>query len=429
MNKRKYLNFKKEANKNIIFTAPVILFLATFSLFPSRLTPKITIFQIPISLKDFSIIAMGLPYSFIAFIKNRLYTDKNIWHKHLPLFITITFLYMAFSISWAGIDHNNSKAMIFVIILSLFTFIFAYSIICQLDTLNVKKFLWQITILLVIVSAVYTVESFFNIGLRSIEGKMIYDFGIQRVRGPLFGSSYGFFILLPAIGFTLNKATIEKWNMRIVIILITLLITLLGIGSRMGFLLLISYLIIITMKYLFKRNKTISIFIIIILLLISWLTITYKANVERFFKIHDLYRANTYEAALKIYAKADITRKIIGKGYGSIWSWYLPDVTVQSEEERQKTKIIKDIYGNYLYHPHSLLLPLWIEVGIIGMLFILILFIISYKTHLRLKKLGYELFSLSMLIGSLGFFTDLFLLKNWGASFIYWLFFLSMMKI
>src|ERR1035438_10570138 len=75
---------------------------------------------------------------------------------------------------------------------------------------QVREFLWRLAAALSAVSLLYTAQSLLGLGLRSAAAVTLNDFGMERVRGPLFESSTGYFLLIPALAFVLQETLARR---------------------------------------------------------------------------------------------------------------------------------------------------------------------------------------------------------------------------
>src|SRR6202012_1995640 len=108
--------------------------------------------------------------------------------------------YARFFLHWLDVAGTNRIAMLWTLVLSMSSAMIGACLVRDADRQQTRRILWCLTIGLAAASAIYFAESFFSLGLRSAEDTQWTDFGIQRVKGPLYGSSTGQFILYPALG-------------------------------------------------------------------------------------------------------------------------------------------------------------------------------------------------------------------------------------
>jgi O-antigen ligase len=296
---------------------------------------------------------------------------------------------------------------------------------------EIEAFLNRLFIFLVAVSFIYTAESVFSLGLRSEAGRNLsVDFGIQRVRGPLFGPSTGYLILLPAIGWGLygffGKSAKRFWT---VMGTAVLLCALLGLGSRAGLILLFVYLLALALLMRDLKRKVLTALMLVGLTAVAATVIYGQADTQRLQSFEDGHRRATHETAWTILAHQPLETWLFGQGYGNVWSWYRRDV-LRGERIATGDNLIATPYGLSLYHSHSTILVAVVEFGLVGLAWLLFLF----HRVVRLPWVGHGdtgwrsfTYALAMSLFGLGF--DLFLFKDPRVNSVWWLFVIAAMRI
>ncbi len=394
------------------------------TLMPSRFTPCITIFTIKIHSTNILLILITIItlIYIIVLYKPKLNRCKS--NVTLIFLFGLLCIYAFLSISWGQLHTFNIPSMLFTIIVSFSACLLAYFIVSLfISNKELYNFIKTLVIFICIIGALYSVESYFPLGLRSADGIEILDFGIQRVKGPLFGSSTGHLILVPALSFAIGEYILPKhkitkhWNL----IGFILVLTIISLGSRAGIVcMLISFsIIILFIKDI--RKKILSIILIIFLLIFSLFWIDQYIDTSRFYQIEDISRLTTHQTSWHILTSS-IPTSIAGHGYGSYWPWYLMDI--EDGGARATGQYINwTNFGAVLYHPHSLLLLLIVELGIAGLSFFVYLWYILVKTFIcAIKFQSFVPYVAGILGTNFALLFDFFIFKNWGLSLIWWIF-------
>jgi hypothetical protein len=215
----------------------------------------------------------------------------------------------------------------------------------------------------------YSAETFLSLGLRSELGQFYntFGFGIDRVHGPLFASSRGQIILLPALAFAFQEFLAGRRRRWMLLQILALTVTLLGLGSRAAILLLAAF---ITAVAILARRRMVSVLALLTISVIGGTLVFYKASADRLQSFQDSRRLQTHLTSWDIVRTRDWSANLAGSGYGSIWPWYMEDALLGDLIARGHDLRQLD-YGTVLFEPHSLPLILVVELGAFGTLFLL----------------------------------------------------------
>lgn len=399
---------------------PFWLSLLFWSLLPATQTSWLEIESIPVSTKDIVLIVITGFYLLPEISYRSITTFHKPWHYHLPIITTILLGYAARSVGWSGMETRDTTAMLYTLILTFSGFLLAYNLIAKRSDKSVRPFLWRLTVYLAVLGLIYSAESFFSLGLRNEISNDATDFGIQRVRGPLFGSSTGYFILIPALAFSIQEI-IQNRVQRLfkLSIVISLMITIISLGSRAGLLILCIFFVLLLFFTKDRKQRFFAVALMIIIATIAIILVFSQANTDRITSLEDTARSSTYLTALEILKDRSVSLNIFGSGYGSYWHWYIPDI----EDEKAVFDFVKTRFGFMLYHPHSTLLLLVVELGVPGLLYVFILFKILFQTLIRNLKGGPEpIFTCGVAASGFSMFFDFFIFKSTQVNVLWWIF-------
>jgi O-antigen ligase len=336
----------------------------------------------------------------------------------------------AMTLIGSPLEIEDKLAMGFALLLTVAAPLQAAGLLCGYTPEQTKDFLNRLVCFLAALCLLYTAESLFDIGLRSEEGRnMGSDFGMQRVRGPLFGPSTGYLLLMPAIGWSLH-AFFAKSSKRFgaVLVACSLIAALLGLGSRAALILLACYIVALAlmMKQLKKKILTAA---LLGLLSIGAAVIIYgQADTQRLQKFEDNHRTATYETSWNILQTEGPLSFLTGRGYASVWNWYRRDA-LRGDWIAVGDNTIFTGYGISLYHSHSTLLEVLVEFGLPGLVWLVSLVVTIARLPGRSPDTGWRAFSWAIVISLFSFGFDLFIFKGVRINAIWWLFVLAAFNI
>ncbi len=403
-----------------------LLMYICWALLPDTQTPRFEIASIPVNSKDIINIAIACLYFLLPAVKNSRATKHNLninWHSYLPLLTVSLLLYAAASVEWSGMNKTDSIAMRYTLLLTGAACLVGYYLIAKRDSRSVHPFIWRLTVLLSVVGLLYTAQSFFSLGLTTPDDFEAEQFGIQRVRGPLFVSTTGFFILLPALAFAIQEF-IKSHSHRLfkASVVFSLVITIIGLGARTGLILLAIFFLLL--MFFMKNNKQakMALVIMIIVTMAAILLFFSKAKTDRLQSLEDTTRSDTYLTSFQIIQHRTQQVNIFGSGYGSYWPWYIPDFE-GARETNQYFDLVWNPYGSLLYHPHSTFLLCIVELGIPGLIYFVCLWTILYRLLLsNLQSAEFSIFNCGIFASGFSMFFDFFIFRSAQVNTLWWIF-------
>lgn len=407
----------------VLWEMPFWFILAFGSLVPATLVPRLEWFGIPMKLSDLLTLASAAFYGAGGAI-HFIFRRNSLRSGGLVAATMLLFAYGAVRLFTGGLEVEDQLAMGFALLLSASAPVQAAGIFSVYEPRQTKEFLNRLVLFVAIVSLIYTAESVLGLGLRSEAGvNFTSDFGIQRVRGPLYGSSTGYLLLLPAIGWSIGSFFVSAAGKSYsAFTTVTLLSAYLGLGSRAGLILLVLFMgsILMLLKQLKRSEGTALLFAG--LCIAAGFLIYVQADTQRLTQFEDTHRRLTHETAANIVSSEPLPAILAGQGYGSIWPWYRRD-TLRAELVAIGDNTVSTGFGPSLYHSHSTLLELAIEFGLPGVCWLAYALYCTGRLLFRLDGgIGWRVFALSLLVSfcALGF--DLFLFKEVRVNSVWWLF-------
>jgi len=425
--------------RSLTWELPFWFSLSVWSLLPSSKTPWFEIGSIPVSSKEMVSIAVTAFYVLqtisSSMVNQRFLSShrpvtrfRKPWHYLLPTFTILMLLYAAISVIWSGMSPRDTTAMLYTLMGTASALLLGYNLIAKRSAESVRSFLWWVTVFLAGIGLLYSAQSFFSLGLRSELGKQLWDatdFGMQRVRGPLFASSNGYFILIPALAFCIQE-TIQNRAGRLfkLAVALSLLITIIGLGSRAG-LIILGLFFLFLIFFLKGRQRFFVILMVTVITIVAAALVFSKARTDRLQSLRDDSRAETHRAAWGIITHRSIIADIFGSGYGSYWNWYLEEGHVKLYDWQVVDRRIWTPFGRMLYHPHSVLLLLAVEMGVVGLLYFFALWAVLARILLRnLRGGSFSIFTSGVVASGFSMFFGLPLFKpsQLQVNALWWIF-------
>lgn len=400
----------------------VVWFLLT-SFSPDRLTPKPTIFDIPVQGPDLTLTFAALLAFAIWMFTGDLSLIRGGWHRNLPWWFSIVLIYAAVSTLWAGMDRYNSRAMLYSLCFGAAGFILPFFVVASFSPERICGLARFVALGLAFVAAVYCAISFFSLGVRSELGHFYSSgFGLERVKGPLFESSTGHMILLPAAAFLLQDWFDRPRHALVNAIgLVALFIALIGLGSRFALIVVALFLVLAAVTSRGARSFLVTA-VAVLAITISVAVVFQYATGERLRSFTDSQRSDTYEASLRVVEDRNLAVNLSGSGYGSIWPWYLRDWDMRDLIATGHMMVATD-YGAMLFHPHSVFLLLSVELGAVGLLFFVKLWsaLVNVVWQAVVRKRN-AFAAIGIACATLGMLADTILFKNAKLSAVWWFF-------
>jgi hypothetical protein len=407
----------------LLWELPFWALLLYGSLVPSTLVSRSEWFGVPMKLSDLLWITCTGFYSAAALV-NLLLRRQARNYGGLLLATMSLFAYGGLRLAAAPIESEDQLAMAFVLILASTAPLQAAGLLSVYNPAQTRAFLNRLVLVVACISLIYTAESVLGLGLRSEANSTVFtDFGMQRVRGPLYGPSTGYFLLLPAIGWAVQSFFSGRSRTSYAVFCtVALLSALLGLGSRAALILLVLYVcsLALFLRRL-KRSEATALFLAAISLAVCFLIYS-QANTERLTKFEDVHRRLTHETSWNVLETESITNLLAGQGYASIWPWYRRDA-LRTESIALGDNLVLTGFGPSLYHPHSTLLELLVEFGLAGLAWLVFLIVrICRLPFIADASSGWHVFSLALVVSLLSFGFDLFIFKEVRVNSIWWLF-------
>ena len=404
--------------------------LTFWSLFPESKTPWFEFASIPLDGKDVLLILFSLYNLFLLALNSHPVNNRHQnWHFYLPIATLIMLLYATVSMVGIEIETIDAYAMIYTLVLVGASSFLGYTLIARMSPQTVRQFLWKLTIFIAAIGILYTVFTFFSIGIggvRSEANSVASEAGVGRVSGPLIASANGYFILLPALALAIQELMNSRKQLLLkLVVIFSLLLTTIGTGSRGGILCTAIFLIFLIFSLKQKKQAAITAFLVILLITPAIGIYLSKANrvADRVQSLESSDRSAAYEISTQIVENRDIEINFLGSGYGSYWSWYLLSIERDSD-------LIWTNFGDILYHPHSTFLILVVELGLFGLIYFVHIWIALASlllSNFRAAKL--PILNCGVTASAFGMFFDSFIFKGAIYNTVWWIFLFATLSI
>ncbi len=397
------------------------------SLIPGRFDLSTDVLGIPVRVLDLLLVIL---LAMLVFFRVRQGRGSQTTINHVPAVFSGLFAYAALSLVWwSPVTEPDTSAMAWTLLLSAACLWTGYLVV-RFQEEELHRFMSSLTSFVAAIAAIYSAQSFLDLGFRSASNAAPDPlFGIDRVRGPLFGASTGGVVLIPAIAFALQEVIAGRSRRRNGLVLAVLLAACFGTGSRAA-LLGLGVLVAISAFSLrsTRQRRVLGVATLMIGGLAGWLFFSTLSS-ERLLTLDDAERAMTIQTGANAIAQAGIGENILGLGYGSYWRWYLVDAKGEGSASFTEFVVVRPA-GVTLYHPHSTLLLLLVELGIPGLAAGLWLTWAIWRSRKSSVQKNMPTIMFAGLAGSaVTFATDLLIFKAPGQSLIWWTYVLGAMAL
>ena len=359
-------------------------------LFRQQRSTQSDIIQSHFEIADVLLILLAMYYCVVFCALKVLLPPTALTVRLSPLHISVSImlLYACLSMTWSNLDAQNYIPMTYTLLCTSSALVVSLSVLSR-STAAVNSLLIRLTGYLSGVCLLYFLESLIGLGLRSANGLEILDFGIQRLRGPLFGSSVGHILIIPCLAISLDQVIAQAtkgltlvWSMLSTIFLASCL----SLGSRAAIICVCCFALTSIFGAKGLKRKVLYASVVTVLGGMSALMVFSQASTERLRSFEDSARASTYDTAFRVFSSS-WQYCLFGSGYGSIWPWYLTDM-LDGGPESDSGYITTTAFGETLYHPHSTLALLGAELGIPGLLSVTCLGITLLMMLLKARRIN-----------------------------------------
>ncbi|MDX2178249.1 MAG: O-antigen ligase family protein [Bryobacteraceae bacterium] len=411
----------------LLWETPFWLALLYIALLPGSLSPWWEWFDLPVRSAEGAVVLSAAFYAIPAILDRRHgFGFRASAALLVPMLVALAYAFG--STFWVELDADDLRAMRLTLIYASAAPLLAWGVVGGYSREDLYHFVWRLSAFLALVSVVYAAESILSLGLRSELGQnTLLDFGIERVRGPLFGSSTGYLVLLPALAFAIQHVIDVKSRRAAGLgMVLALLVTMLGLGSRAALVLLSIYLVLLSFLIKSARKRLLAVLLTVVFTAAAAGLVFSQANTDRLQNFEDDSRRATHVTAARAVEEQPLSTTLRGAGYGAIWNWYLTD-SRNGERLATGDNIIRTPFGPSLYHSHSTFLEMAMELGAVGAVAFATMSFGFLSLVARCWRRGVlQAFSCGLAATGLGLLFDLFLFKNTTVNLIWWLYAIAM---
>lgn len=400
---------------------PVWITLGVWALLPGSRTPVVDVGTVPVSAKHALLLALAFYLVLLRVRAPERARGWPAWQFVLPIGFVAYIGYAFTSLFWADLPTRDAAGMTVSLVLSLAALAGAYALVALHSRDTLPGLLWRLTVYLALVGALYTAESYFSLGLR---GEDPLDFGIDRVRGPLFSSASGHLALLPALGMAAQEMVRTRFrSVTRIAASVALAITVLGLGSRAATFALVLFVVLAALSVEGLRRRVAVAAVIAAVIAVAGVVLFARADPTRLLSLQDDVRRNTHDVGFSIMADRGPVENLRGGGLGSTWPWYIDDLEGQNIGERTS-------YGFTLFHPHSVPLFSAVELGLPGLALLgLVLGFVVYRATGRRAHGPYAILGAAIAASVTAVFFDHFLVRLYLISALWWAFVFAFLRM
>jgi O-antigen ligase len=413
-----------------LFSIHFWLLLILWSFLPSRAFPLLHWDGLSVDSRDLPLLIAA----FVTLFNKRLFRFLGSACSRFWAGLVLFCFYCLVSFLWSTLDTADKYAMGLSLALFAASVTFAYSYTSILSQTDLQAVCLGSTLFVAATGVLYSADSFFTLGLRGAAFAVKEDaFGIVRVGGPLYGSSTGYFVLVPALGFV-GDQFLRKGGRKLSYVLagVALALTLIGLGSRGGLLVAVVF-VALALSAVLSPQTLLKVGVFLLILTFSTLALLSSLETtERLYHPEDEGRLKLHAKAFQILKHRSVIENVAGSGYGSVWPWYRLDSAIFRRQYWQQVQTEYGLYtaGQYLYHSHSVFLFAVVELGLPGSLCLFALVGTLWRIYGLSRKLGmWRLGAAGLAASGLGLFLDLFLFYRPRQCLIWWVWLFSLIRL
>lgn len=242
----------------------------------------------------------------------------------------------------------------------------------------------------------------------------------ERLATAMAGSATVHVVLLLVAAFTFGLF-LDKWHPRVSLVLGGLAtLGLLATESRAGMLALVTWIVLsVVGRALVGRAHVLKLWPLWAVCGILAVALLAFGPFGRMVSFADPKRAENLETALRIWTRSSET-VALGTGAGQVWPWYAFDsgaVPIPGDG------IQNTAWGDVLISPHSTVLAVVVELGLVGaVLGVACIIALVGALWSSRKSPSRSLLAAALAASCVAFLFDTYLVKNFGVSLWWWLF-------
>lgn len=410
------------------YELPLWFAFCVWAFLPTELVPWFHIADIPVNFGHIVVIPVALIYLYWWWPPR---STSNKWHYNLPAYTLLLLCYAGISMLWAGLGSRDATAMSYTMIINFFTLLLGYTVIARQGREAVERFLWRLSIFIGTVGFLYFAEFYFSLGFSSPDVHEVWGGGMYRIHGPFFPASLGSFIMMPALGFTTQKfmnTSQHRWLYSL--LAIVLAIAILATGARGALVMLGIFGLLAGLFLPSARQRIFALTLLLIMALIASVVVFSKVDPGRMVSAEASGRVMTHWTSWNLVKNAPNLQKIFGWGLGRWWAWYLPDVEYGGTRVTGRF-FIHTPYGVILHQPHSVLLFLGVELGLVGLIYFAFLWSVLFRAAVRsIQTNRYPIFAISLIAACTGLFIDYMVFRaGQETQIVFWLYLFGLLSL
>ncbi len=331
---------------------------------------------------------------------------------------------------WSGVEIRNGYGpQLFVIACTIAALLVPLLLVGAEDDSGLVVLLDRLTIAIALIVAIYTAKSWYASAL----GLDFIRLQEQRTSGPLASPSVLHFPTLPALGWAVARLLALAGRRRLLWLAVTaaLALALVSTRSRGALLACGVFAVLGVVRIPDRRLRGQLLGLILLVGLTSAAAVFAQSSTDRLGALQDDNRQLNFDAVSRALAY-DPVITLRGWGLGHFWNWYPTDVmsivTGPSIYEYGFLHI-QSQFGTMLYHPHSLILFLLAELGLVGLVLLVVLWGSVGWCVVRARTTPAALLAAALLGSTNALVVDLLVFKSFAASAVWWVYLFAALRL
>lgn len=331
---------------------------------------------------------------------------------------------------WSGLHLREGLGdQLFVLACSGAAMAVACLLVGAQDGPGLVRLIDRLTLAMAAVATAYVLKSWYAAAL----GLDFIRLQEQRTGGPLASPAVLHFPILPALAWAAGRALVERGRQRWLWLAVAAAVAfaILSTRSRGALLGAGVFALLGALRLPDRRLRLRLVASVLLVGAAAEVAVLSQSSADRLTAFADTTRSLNLDAVLRAWSW-DAWTTVRGWGLGHFWNWYPTDVTsiiTGPSIYEYGFLYIETQFGVMLYHPHSLVLFLVTELGLVGAGFLLVLGGSLLWAVLRARDAGQGLLAAGLLGSTTALVADLLVFKSFIASGVWWVFLFACLRL
>lgn len=338
---------------------------AVWAFLPGSMNPLLRVADFYVPAKDLLVACLAVGSLPWLILNRRRYRRLLRW-TFIP-FSALAVYAVISAVAVGGLLRPGFVYIVYPVVWAWLAMTLGCSLVTSLPPSKLERFTVRLICAITLVTLVYIYTTLFPpTGLRQYV-KIDEFFGRARLSGPLGLATSFPSVLVVALAYVVSITRQRRH---------TLFWLPLGLVLSLGIFLTLSRaaaaaLIVLVLIFLLKRASLKQQFLTFSALAVAVLITLRLGSIDRLFVLTDDYRLHTYLAGISAWTESAST-VVFGQGLGEVWPWYVYDIEISMGHDRWRYYFSTTPFGKVLTIPHSTFIPVLAELGLVGIVLLVL---------------------------------------------------------